>query len=137
MIPIHLFALALFCLENDSPSRGRKRSCKSPFQCRLTFRLENDSPSRGRKQIKPCEIVYHHLGLENDSPSRGRKRSYSVRNDRGLQEGLENDSPSRGRKRGWIRAIHPLLSFCLENDSPSRGRKRETMPGGKAPQFYV
>ncbi len=37
------------CLENDSPSRGRKREHEITI-IRSTERLENDSPSRGRKR---------------------------------------------------------------------------------------
>ena len=37
------------CLENDSPSRGRKLSVKD-LALNLILSLENDSPSRGRKR---------------------------------------------------------------------------------------
>ena len=37
------------CLENDSPSRGRKLS-RSLLRRTLITSLENDSPSRGRKR---------------------------------------------------------------------------------------
>ena len=40
-----------FRLENDSPSRGRKRCVVDSSVCSLILRLENDSPSRGRKLL--------------------------------------------------------------------------------------
>ena len=62
------------CLENDSPSRGRKQSPFSLNSSGNCSSLENDSPSRGRKQAM-VEFVTRstRLCLENDSPSRGRK----------------------------------------------------------------
>ena len=62
-------------LENDSPSRGRKRFLKELHRVLLSpRRLENDSPSRGRKLWNILTTHHsHHQSLENDSPSRGRK----------------------------------------------------------------
>ena len=42
-------------LENDSPSRGRKR-CKC-VDNNFTSSLENDSPSRGRKLLQVSSIT--------------------------------------------------------------------------------
>ena len=63
--------------------------------------LENDSPSRGRKLKGHTDDVHHGPGgLENDSPSRGRKLATvlvaSLKS--ASSTSLENDSPSRGRK---------------------------------------
>ena len=43
--------MGYYCLENDSPSRGRKRCVDGEtFKvCANGLGLENDSPSRGRK----------------------------------------------------------------------------------------
>ena len=59
-------------LENDSPSRGRKRK-KCWIRRRMETSLENDSPSRGRKRIPAHDGRSSRARLENDSPSRGRK----------------------------------------------------------------
>ena len=40
------------CLENDSPSRGRKRALHYHAISSDTESLENDSPSRGRKPLE-------------------------------------------------------------------------------------
>ncbi len=94
--------LVLSCLENDSPSRGRKPSYKDMImRWAIDNSLENDSPSRGRKPDKVNEYSVCLCGLENDSPSRGRKPLHLVvkqpaRNT--VRLSLENDSPSRGRK---------------------------------------
>ena len=66
---------------------------------RLRNCLENDSPSRGRKLFQDPESNYWRLklGLENDSPSRGRKLLVHE-TDFWIISCLENDSPSRGRK---------------------------------------
>ena len=59
-------------LENDSPSRGRKRG-HPRISPRYSWRLENDSPSRGRKPNAIKQEAKDRRSLENDSPSRGRK----------------------------------------------------------------
>ena len=49
----NFFGLGLLneSLENDSPSRGRKRTLPlNPVKTSMKHSLENDSPSRGRKR---------------------------------------------------------------------------------------
>ena len=47
------------CLENDSPSRGRKPLTKLLFNILNEKRLENDSPSRGRKLNTSVQLMCH------------------------------------------------------------------------------
>ena len=63
------------CLENDSPSRGRKRNSTNALRS-INDGLENDSPSRGRKPLTldTGDGKTIAASLENDSPSRGRKQ---------------------------------------------------------------
>ena len=83
--------------------------------------LENDSPSRGRKRLLKQLLLSLNNCLENDSPSRGRKPEINSLHLETPTSSLENDSPSRGRKQELEKMIH--LKYRLENDSPSRGRK--------------
>ena len=52
--PFLRYYVFLRCLENDSPSRGRKRNTTFVTTKPQTVGLENDSPSRGRKQFEVC-----------------------------------------------------------------------------------
>ena len=45
-------------LENDSPSRERKRIVRAPDNRSLIESLENDSPSRGRKPKCIGRVIY-------------------------------------------------------------------------------
>ena len=50
------FIHAHLCLENDSPSRGRKPGAVPLLVALPVPGLENDSPSRGRKRCSFCNI---------------------------------------------------------------------------------
>ena len=105
------------------PRLGDGNRLKIGCVIRTSYRLENDSPSRGRKRRWFKSEPQEGDGLENDSPSRGRKPSAVNASLTFFFKRLENDSPSRGRKQRNIGILMNIVFLSLENDSPSRGRK--------------